>query len=83
MSGPRDLCIMACVFCRDVQFRAWLAADCATPATEAEAKDIILSMCGVTSRNDLDTDPIAALAFHKRIREPFMAWKAAEAEQGT
>ena len=71
----RDICIMACVFCRDPQFRAFLADVGAPPATEEEAKAVILAMCQVKSRNELDTNPAAAARFHELVRGPFLEWK--------
>jgi hypothetical protein len=81
----RDLCIMACVFCKDPHFWAWLdqgieaaAGPVAIKMNEAGAKAFILARCKVKSRNDLDTDPVAAERFHKLIRLPFLEWKEAQ-----
>lgn len=79
---PRDLCIMACVFCRDPLFREWIVSlagdDCiGMVMDEAGAKAFILHLCRVESRTDLDTDPDAALRFHSLIRQPFVTWKDA------
>lgn len=72
----RDLCIMACVFCRDPEFQGWLASRAgADRKDEAQAKAFILTACGVASRNDLDTNPAAAERFHELVRKPFLAWK--------
>lgn len=73
----RELCIMACVFCKSADFRDWLAHG-GEPVTEAEAKAVILSVCKVASRNALDTDPIAAELFHELVRKPFLEWKASQ-----
>lgn len=79
MTAPRtrELCIMACVFCKDREFQKWLS-DTTSLATEAEAKAVILSVCKVDSRNALDTDPIAAELFHELVRKPFLEWKASQ-----
>lgn len=72
----RDLCIMACVFCRDPQFWQW--ADFNSPAVIASAdaaKVFILTTCQVKSRNELDTDEAAGQRFHTLVRAPFLAWK--------
>ena len=77
----RDLCIMACVFCRDPLFQAWLTemneiihpGDVAI--NEAGAKAFILSICKVDTRNKLDTDAVAGARFMDLVREPFLAWK--------
>ena len=71
----RDLCIMACVFCRDPKFQFWARLQCGELLTEDDARDFICDTCGIASRKDLDTNPAAAEKFHKLIREPFLAWK--------
>lgn len=75
----RDLCIMACVFCRDPKFHEWMkhldGSD--FPFDEHDAKAFILVACNVTSRNFLDTNPVATERFHEHIRKPFNAWKEA------
>lgn len=74
----RELCIMACVFCKDALFRRWLALHLGPDETitEAEAKDCILILCEISSRNELDTNPRAAAMFHEKVRRPFVEWKA-------
>lgn len=74
----RDLCIMACAFCRDVDFHNWLAelAPGAGYFDEEMAKAFITEACGVASRSDLDKDPAAADRFHQLVRAPYLAWKA-------
>lgn len=72
----RDLCIMACAFCRDELFQDWVAERIgAATASESTSKNFILAMAGVDSRNDLDRDPAAAQRFHELVRKPFLAWK--------
>lgn len=78
----RDLCIMACIFCKEPEFLKWvdvMAAqagyDVDIPADEAFAKTFITTLCQVTSRNDLDRDPAAAERFHDLVRKPFLQWK--------
>ena len=75
----RDLCIAACVFCRDPKFLAWMQELDGTGFVfdEKDAKEFILVACNVTSRNFLDTDLVAAERFHEQIRKPFLAWKEA------
>ena len=77
ITNPRDLCIMACVFCRDPQFWQW--ADFNNPSVIASAnaaKDFILNTCQVKSRVELDTNEAAGQRFHDLVRAPFLAWKA-------
>lgn len=78
MSHTRDLCIMACVFCRDVTFHNWLASLATLPVSEFDedvAKNFITGVCGIESRSDLDKDPAAAAKFHELVRGPYLAWK--------
>lgn len=85
----RELCIMACVFCRDGAFQNWAMKHVAElqlvvegglkpGRRERAAKALILHLAGVDSRNDLDTDPDAAKRFHELVRKPFLAWKEAQ-----
>lgn len=82
----RELCIMACVFCRDPQFQSWASNEaskigmvvetCRLPSrNEVYSKAFILHVCGVTSRNELDSNPAAAQRFHDLVRKPFLEWK--------
>jgi hypothetical protein len=76
----RDLCIMACAFCRDPQFHRWLEQLAAQGGTagafdEAKAKEFVLTICGIDSRNELDTNARAAQDFHQLVRAPFLKWK--------
>lgn len=72
----RDLCIMACVFCRDPQFWAWADINSNYVIDSANAaKQFILDKCQVKSRNELDSNEAAAQRFHILVRAPFLAWK--------
>lgn len=73
----RELCIMACVFCRDLQFRVWLSQreGQGRPFSEHEAKHVIMAACQIGSRNELDTNPEAAQRFHDQIRTPYLEWR--------
>lgn len=66
----RDLCIMACVFCKEPLFQQWAGV-----STEQAAKTFILKTCGIASRNELDTDVIAGALFHQEIRRPYLVWR--------
>jgi pyruvate-formate lyase-activating enzyme len=76
--GLRDLCVMACAFCRNPDFLAYLQAIDPMSAnwSEAGAKQFVLNICGVASRSELDHDQVAARRFHELVRGPFLAWKA-------
>lgn len=76
--GPsRELCIMACVFCKDAEFWRWMTSIDPKGAMfdEDGAKTFILTACVVASRNELDTDPAAAARFHELVRKPLVDWK--------
>lgn len=81
--GPkRELCIMACVFCRDPVFLKWIyslglgqVGVKSGEFNEAGAKAFILHLCQTDSRNKLDTDPAAGKRFLQLVRTPFLAWK--------
>lgn len=83
--ASKDLRVLACMFCKDPQFHAYLrdiALDLGGPPVErgmvdeAFAKAFVLSACKVASRTELDLNSIAAYRFHQLVRGPFMAWKA-------
>lgn len=75
--GSRDLCIMACAFCRYRDFWEYLQAidPQHAPWTEGGAKEFILAICGVDSRRELDRNAQAAQRFHQLVRLPFLAWR--------
>jgi len=79
---PGSLCIMACNFCNDPQFKKWLIASgiCAQDylAEEIEPKEIILMWCEIESRKELDNNDEAANIFHNKFRKPFIAWRNAQ-----
>jgi hypothetical protein len=74
-----DLCRMAVMFCQNPQFQEWLL-DCQgyLARSDEDCKKWILSTCNVTSRKDLDIDPVARSLFHRLVREPFLAWRDAQ-----
>lgn len=82
-AGPRELCIMACAFCRHLDFREYLQE--IDPRheewTEGAAKGFILAICNINSRNELDRDSAAANRFHELVRIPFLAWRAMKHQQ--
>lgn len=83
----KDLRVLACMFCKDPEFHAYLrdiSQDLGGPPIEDEivgeafAKAFVLSVCKVESRTDLDLNSIAAYRFHQLVRGPFVAWKATQ-----
>lgn len=75
--GP--LALLAVRWCRDPKFLAWAGhnwphtddPEC-RPLTQEEARALILDVCKVGSRKDLDTVPTAAAIFHREFRHPYM-----------
>lgn len=92
MTASRDLCIMACVFCREPEFHRWLGSVAAAEGlegaaaellfdegvSEAAAKAFILNLCRVSSRSQLDTDLGAGRRFLTLVRDPFVEWRDAQ-----
>jgi hypothetical protein len=85
--ATRELCIMACVFCRDPVFQKWSSQQAPTPIwqdkavnRERDAKAFILTACNISSRNELDGNPEAARLFHSLIRVPFLEFKNSEGQ---
>lgn len=82
-SHTRQLCVMACAFCRDPLFFDWLLSLTTADGrplqvwapNAAGAKAFILHICEIDSRADLDFDIVAAKRFHERVRIPFVTWK--------
>jgi hypothetical protein len=72
----RELCIMACAFCRDPLFWEWLNHAGIECKNSDDAKASVLDLSGdIGSRGQLDTDPAAAKRFHVMVRSPFVFWK--------
>lgn len=74
---PGELCIMACNFCEEKEFRRWLCRhfNCDVETAD-EAKEFIYETCHISSRKELDSNAAAAEIFHREIRAPFVAWKS-------
>ena len=69
--GP--LCKEACDLCENAVFQKWVATVGGNAKATAQcAKEVILSVCGIESRKELDTNPAAAEKFIKVIRMGFM-----------
>lgn len=72
-----DLCWRAVQWCRDPEFVRWVEKNTlAQPGDGDEdlAKRFICDTCGVKSRKDLDTNPIAGAKFNREIRAPFQKY---------
>lgn len=76
-TASRELCIMACTFCRRRDF--WKCLQELDPRHEpwgeSGAREFILAICQIESRNDLDRNPTAAMRFHQLVRGPYLAWR--------
>ena len=68
-----DLCYRAVQWCNDLEFRRWLTARDGLPdlLTGDGAAAVIYAWCGITSRKQLDTNPVAAEKFNRLIRGPY------------
>ncbi len=67
------LCSLCVRWCSNPAFREWLAeAFLVDIPNEEEAAAFIRSYCGVKSRKELDTDPLARTLFDTDIRAPYM-----------
>jgi hypothetical protein len=67
---------LAGMWCEDAEFRDWLGVDSAERAAE-----MIRRHCGITSRAQLDHDPIAAGKFNVRFRIPYRSYLSNELPQ--
>ncbi|MCE3262601.1 MAG: hypothetical protein K0R43_1680 [Pseudoduganella sp.] len=85
--ASKDLRVLACMFCKDPLFHAYLRAiakDLAGPpieqglVDESFARAFVLTACQIKTRTELDLNSIAAYRFHQLVRGPFMAWKATQ-----
>lgn len=70
---PGQLCVMACTFCADPEFRNWIGA-----SNEDDAKQMILRELRISSRKELDTNHEAGRQFLNEYRNPFLAWRYAQ-----
>lgn len=77
---PEGLCGLAVRWCDDPHFHTWLdevmveemaraAIEAKTP--EDQAKAVVLDVCKITSRKELDTSDLAAHLFRELIMEPY------------
>lgn len=80
--GP--LCEWAVMRCREEQFQTWAIwrmkslPNC--QSREDHARSVVVELCGVKSRKELDTDATAAHFLHERVRRPYMAWIESQQE---
>jgi hypothetical protein len=78
--GP--LCEWAVMRCGEPTFQAWAALprpkrwriDDIDQSPQGRAKAVILCLCDVQSRKELDTNPVAAQRLHDLVRRPYMQW---------
>lgn len=62
--GP--LAMSAVMMCKEPRFRSWLGV-----SSPVEAAEFIKRECGISSRKELDTNPVAARKFRTMIVEPW------------
>lgn len=65
---------LAGILCGDAEFREWLRKYCdfVEPIDESKAAEVVREICLVHSRAELDSDPLAAGLFEKKIRHPYV-----------
>lgn len=70
--GP--LAKLAGIWCNDPEFQAWLTkrGDFAKPLDAESAAEVVRTWCGITSRAQLDCEPLAEGKFQQFIRGPYM-----------
>lgn len=73
-NGP--LCIEAIDLCRMPNFQRWVAQQIGDEASDANAKEYIIQVCGLKkSRKEIDQSEEAKLAFINFVRVPFLHWE--------
>lgn len=72
---PTGLCGLAIKWCEDPHFAKWVNEQMEEPV---DPKNFILSVCGVTSRKELDTDADAGRAFREEIMGPYSVRREVE-----
>lgn len=75
---PGPLCLLAIQWCRDEVFQRWICRPShINPFPEVSAgaaRQKIITVCGVESRRELDTNDRAAMRFQELIRLPYMSY---------
>ena len=67
-ASKQSLAQLAGALCNNPAFQEWCGA------SDAESAAAWLrATCGIQSRRELDTSPVAAVTFHMRVRRPFAA----------
>ena len=83
---------LAVQWCKDQSFQRWMQTHAelgvvwnakalarSAPVGAADvARDVLLHVCGIESRAQLDQDADARSRFDRMIRRPFMAWQQAQ-----
>ena len=74
---PGALCLLAVKWSRDPNFQAWAGhnwphTDDSGPLTEEQCRMLVLDVCKISSRRELDVVPAAAEAFQREFRGPYM-----------
>ena len=67
---------LAGMWCNDPEFQAWLRQHYKIKVRNAtDAAEFVRHECGVSSRAELDNNPIAERAFNNSVRLPYMAYQ--------
>lgn len=71
-----ELCRWAVMRCGEEPFRRWVrtVSNRVEVPTEDWTAEWVRLQCGVDSRKEIDTNPVAFDKFHRLIRQPYAAW---------
>ena len=77
---PLGLCGLAVRWCDDENFEWWMRSqfagrDYENWAATDTSKDMLLRVCGIKSRKELDTNDAAALVFLTEIKNPYIKYR--------
>lgn len=68
----------AAMRCKEPEFRAWIVDDYYSAGgklvEEEGCRQLILNVCKIESRAQLDTNAVAASIFHEEFRKPYAEW---------
>ena len=75
MNRPHKHSSTLYLMCQEDNFRRWLAKQSGHQVHDPESADrTIKARLGITSKRELDTDPVAKRRFEDEILTPFRRW---------
>ena len=75
--GTGYWCFRAVQRCKEQEFWRWItetSLQSKAPNSEAEAAKVVREVCGVESRNELDTNIKAREVYQKKFEFPYITW---------